>query len=64
VTTGRSAEGGSMMRVAYVNIFVADLSRSVEFYRNLLGLDLQFSLKEHGFASFADVKASVGAIHF
>jgi len=41
-----------MMRVAYVNIFVTDLSRSVEFYRNLLGLDLQFSSEEHGFASF------------
>jgi len=29
-----------MMRGAYVNIFLSDLSRSVEFYQDLLGLDL------------------------
>lgn len=41
------------MKVSYVNVFVSDLSRAVEFYRDLLGFDLQFSSEEHGYASFA-----------
>lgn len=41
------------MHIAYVNIFVADLERAVTFYRDTLGLGLQFSSPEHGYASFA-----------
>lgn len=40
------------MQIAYVNIFVTDLGRAVEFYRDTLGLELQFSSHEHGYASF------------
>jgi catechol 2,3-dioxygenase-like lactoylglutathione lyase family enzyme len=28
------------MQIAYVNIFVSDLARSIEFYQGKLGLDL------------------------
>jgi lactoylglutathione lyase len=40
------------MEIAYVNIFVSDLDRATEFYRDKLGLELQFSSQEHGYASF------------
>jgi predicted enzyme related to lactoylglutathione lyase len=36
-----------------VNIFVTDLERATAFYRDKLGLALQFSSQEHGYASFA-----------
>ena len=39
------------MHVAYVNLFVSDLDRSVEFYSKKLGLALEFSDSEHGYAS-------------
>jgi len=41
------------MRISYVNVFVSDLPRAVEFYRDALGLPLQFSSPEHGYASFS-----------
>jgi predicted enzyme related to lactoylglutathione lyase len=41
------------MQIAYVNVFVTDLARATEFYRDKLGLALQFSSPEHGYASFA-----------
>jgi len=41
------------MRIAYVNIFVSDLSQAAAFYRDKLGLALQFSSPEHGYASFS-----------
>ena len=41
------------MDIAYVNIFVSDLVRAIEFYRDRLGLELEFSSDEHGYASFA-----------
>lgn len=40
------------MQIAYVNIFVTDLERAIGFYRDKLGLALQFSSPEHGYASF------------
>ena len=40
------------MQIAYVNIFVTDLDMAIEFYRDKLGLALQFSSPEHGYASF------------
>ena len=41
------------MQVSYVNIFVTDLEKAIAFYRDKLGLSLQFSSPEHGYASFA-----------
>jgi lactoylglutathione lyase len=41
------------MQIAYVNIFVTDLEESIAFYRDRLGLALQFSSPEHGYASFS-----------
>ena len=42
-----------MMQVSYVNVFVTDLDKAIAFYRDRLGLALQFSSAEHGYASFA-----------
>lgn len=41
------------MNIAYVNIFVSDLDRSVAFYRDALGLELEFASQEHGYASLS-----------
>ena len=41
------------MQMSYVNVFVSDLSRAVQFYQGNLGLSLQFSSPEHGYASFS-----------
>ncbi len=41
------------MHISYVNIFVTDLTRAIAFYRDTLGLTLQFSSPERGYASFA-----------
>ena len=41
------------MQISYVNVFVSDLSRAVQFYERSLGLSLQFSSPEHGYASFS-----------
>ncbi len=41
------------MELAYVNLFVSDLDRSVEFYAKKLGLALEFSDSEHGYASLS-----------
>lgn len=41
------------MKIAYVNIFVTDLEAAVAFYRDRLGLALEFSSHEHGYASFS-----------
>ena len=40
------------MKIMYVNLFVSDLDRAVEFYSSRLGLDLEFSDSDHGYASF------------
>lgn len=40
------------MEIAYVNVFVNDLERAIAFYKEKLGLTLQFSSPEHGYASF------------
>ncbi|MEO1935815.1 MAG: VOC family protein [Myxococcales bacterium] len=39
------------MEITYVNLFVSDIDRSVEFYEKKLGLSLEFSDSEHGYAS-------------
>ena len=38
-------------RIWYVNVFVSDLDRSIDFYENVLGMPLQFRDDEHGYAS-------------
>ena len=48
------------MEIAYVNVHVSDLSRSVEFYRDVLGLSLAFVDEEHGYASFSAGPISLG----
>jgi predicted enzyme related to lactoylglutathione lyase len=40
------------MKITYVNLFVSDLDRAVEFYSSRLGLELEFSDSDHGYASF------------
>ena len=40
------------MEIAYVNVFVSDLKQAVEFYESRLGLTLEHSTEEHGYASF------------
>ena len=41
------------MQIAYVNLFVSDLHRAVEFYTTKLGFELEFSDSEHGYASLS-----------
>jgi predicted enzyme related to lactoylglutathione lyase len=41
------------MEIAYVNVFVADLKNAVAFYEGQLGLRLEHSAEEHGYASFS-----------
>jgi len=41
------------MQIAYVNIFVSELPRAIEFYQGRLGLDLQFSSPHHGYAALS-----------
>lgn len=41
------------MNIAYVNVFVSDLDRAIEFYERTLGLALEHTAREHGYASFA-----------
>ncbi len=41
------------MQIAYVNVFVSDLNRAIEFYEATLGLKLEHSAPEHGYASLS-----------
>jgi predicted enzyme related to lactoylglutathione lyase len=41
------------LRLWYVNLFVRDLDRAVEFYQQKLGLPLRFRHDEFGYAAFA-----------
>ena len=47
----QSVEEGTHVEIAYVNLFVTDLDRAVDFYEKKLGLSLEFSDTEHGYAS-------------
>lgn len=40
-------------QIAYVNVFVSDLDRAIEFYEGRLGLALEHAAREHGYASFS-----------
>lgn len=48
------------MQLAYVNVFVRELGHATEFYRDKLGLPLQFSSPEHGYASFSAGSVRLG----
>ena len=52
------------MQISYVNVFVHDLAAATVFYRDKLGLLLQFSSPEHGYASFSagSVRLGVAAL--
>lgn len=41
------------MKIAYVNVFVSDLTRALAFYQGALGLELEFTAPEHGYASLS-----------
>ena len=41
-----------MSQIAYVNVFVEDLARAMDFYETQLGLKLQHGDAAHGYASF------------
>lgn len=41
------------MEIAYVNVFVSDLGRALEFYEGMLGLTVEHASPEHGYASLA-----------
>jgi predicted enzyme related to lactoylglutathione lyase len=40
------------LRLWYVNLFVSDLERAIEFYERKLGLPLRFRHDEFGYAAF------------
>jgi predicted enzyme related to lactoylglutathione lyase len=46
--------------IGYVNIFVRDLERAVEFYQKKLGLALNFSDADHAYASLKAGPISLG----
>lgn len=48
------------MKISYVNIFVSDLEAAIDFYQDRLGLVLQFSSPEHGYASFSAGPVQLG----
>ena len=48
------------MHIAYANVFVSDLERSVAFYRDVLGLELKLADTGHGYASFDAGPISLG----
>jgi predicted enzyme related to lactoylglutathione lyase len=39
------------MQIAYVNLFVSDLEQAIDFYETKVGLALEHSDVEHGYAS-------------
>lgn len=48
------------MKIAYVNLYVSDLERSVAFYTEKLGLKLLFQDADHGYASLHAGSISLG----
>lgn len=40
------------MQIAYVNVFVNDLTRAITFYESHLGLELTMTAPEYGYAAF------------
>lgn len=48
--------------VNYVNVFVSDYERALDFYRNVLGLTLLERDDEFGYASFATSGANMAVV--
>ena len=48
------------MHIAYVNVFVRDLERSLEFYRDALGLAVERADDAHGYASLRAGAVNLG----
>jgi lactoylglutathione lyase len=48
------------MQISYVNVFVSDLTRAMDFYGGPLGLALEFASPEHGYASFSAGSVRLG----
>jgi predicted enzyme related to lactoylglutathione lyase len=48
------------VRACYVNVFVSDLDRSIEFYADVLGLELTQRDDEFGYASFSAGPIGIG----
>ena len=48
------------MQIAYVNLFVSDLDRSIDFYREKLGLEVQHAAPEHGYAALSGGPVQLG----
>lgn len=48
------------MQITYVNVFVSDLERSIDFFESLLGFERKLVTEEHGYASFASGPVSLG----
>ena len=51
---------GFLLNLAYVNIFVGDLDRAVDFYEGTLGLVRVSYEQEHGYAAFRAGAISLG----
>jgi catechol 2,3-dioxygenase-like lactoylglutathione lyase family enzyme len=49
------------MQLSYVNVFVCDMNRAMDFYVGRLGPSLEFASPEHGYASTSPTwKPSMG----
>ena len=52
----------SELRLSYVNVTVSDVDRAVVFFRDTVGLPLNFADAEFGYASFANAGASFAVV--
>lgn len=50
------------MHIAYVNLFVSDLDRAIDFYSGKLGLSLESSDSDHGYASLSAGPVRLGLV--
>lgn len=48
--------------ISYINIEVTNLDRSVAFFKDKVGLELDFTHADFGYASFESSKASLGLV--
>ena len=53
----------SDLNVGYVNVFVSDFDRAVDFYSNILGLKLAMREDNFGYASFEAGPVSLAVAH-
>ncbi len=52
----------SELRLSYVNVTVSDVDRAVAFFRDTVGLPLNFADADFGYASFASAGASFAVV--